>query len=140
MRWLLVGATATAQVIITGVEEGGAADRAGICSNDIIVRMDNQSITTASDFTCIINKSLAGDEISLTVRRGNNDISLTIVVGATSPLPPTTNDDGDVIGDNDEELRASPAHQSACLWRREDEMLQFIRSLRSIAGLHVSSL
>lgn len=67
-------------VCVYDVEKGGAADLAGIRTNDIIIAIDGQPITTAKEMNRIKDSHNAGDTISITVFRGGEDLQLQITL------------------------------------------------------------
>lgn len=58
-------------VVIGSVNEGGAADKAGLKQYDFIYEVDGQRITSMLDLTSILDEHEAGDTISVTVVRYN---------------------------------------------------------------------
>ena len=78
-----------AGVIIYSVEEGSAADRAGLKRDDVITKVDDQEIKTVEDLNAAKKKYSAGDSATLTVYRDGQTISVDIVWGAV-PAEDTT--------------------------------------------------
>lgn len=74
------GRSATSGVMVTGVNEDGPADKAGIEENDIIVGADEKLVTCMEDLKEIIGEHNAGDSIKLTVIRSGRyyDVSVTL--------------------------------------------------------------
>lgn len=66
--------------IVSDVVKGGAADVAGIKAGDIIIRIDDDEITSYTDLTKVLDKHLVGDEIQVTVKRGRNERIQTFTV------------------------------------------------------------
>lgn len=56
-------------VVIMSVNEGGAADKAGLQAYDFIYEVDGERITSTLDLTSILDQHEAGDTISVTVVR-----------------------------------------------------------------------
>ena len=57
--------------MVARVVPGGAAERAGVRPQDLIVEVDSQPIYAASDLTAYVGSRHAGDRITLTVMRFN---------------------------------------------------------------------
>ena len=60
--------------VVMKAESGGAADRAGIRVNDIIMGIDGELITTMKEFNRIKDRHKAGETITVSVFRDRNDI------------------------------------------------------------------
>jgi regulator of sigma E protease len=73
---------APSDTFLRGIRKGGAADRAGLRPNDRIVKIDGRPIALFWTFLSEIER--AGKEpVKLTVRRGGEDIDLTLVSDET---------------------------------------------------------
>ena len=62
---------APASVVIRSVNEGGAADKAGLQEYDFIYAVDGERVTSMLDLTGILDQHEAGDTVSVTVIRYN---------------------------------------------------------------------
>lgn len=71
-----------AGVIIYSVEEGSAADKAGLKRDDVITKVDDREIKTVEDLNAAKKKYSAGDTATLTVYRDGQTITVDIVWGA----------------------------------------------------------
>lgn len=58
--------------IVRSVEEGSAADKAGIQVGDIVIGINDTTITSISEFNGIKSKFKAGDKITITLYRNGN--------------------------------------------------------------------
>ena len=58
---------------IYSVVEGGAADRAGLQAGDIITKIDDTAITQYGDITAALKRYTAGDTVTITYYRGNEE-------------------------------------------------------------------
>ena len=58
---------------IYSVEEGGAADRAGLQAGDIITKIDDMKISEYSDITAALKSYTAGDTATITYYRNNTE-------------------------------------------------------------------
>ncbi|MGB4090890.1 MAG: trypsin-like peptidase domain-containing protein [Ruminococcus flavefaciens] len=65
-------------VYVRTVEEGSAAEQAGILEGDIIIGIENEPITTIDELTAIKNKFKAGDTIKLTLSRNGTDVDVNV--------------------------------------------------------------
>jgi len=66
-----LGLTVTDGVIITKVEPGSAADRAGLQSGDVIIRVDGDPVTHAGQLRNLIGLMRVGDQLNITyIRNG----------------------------------------------------------------------
>ena len=82
-------------VAVTGVEEGGPADEAGLEANDIITKIDDKSVSSMSELKNVITSKAEGDTVKLSVYRQGEIIELDVKVKMheQSTLP-ETNDQG----------------------------------------------
>lgn len=69
-----------AGVLISECEPGSAADRAGIRQEDIIFRMDGQEVRNTTEFLSIVNRHRAGEELTVTVFREEQELELTVTL------------------------------------------------------------
>jgi putative serine protease PepD len=67
--------------LVREVVEGSPADRAGLSAGDVIVKVDDRPIRGAEDLIGVIQASTVGEELTLTVRRGGSERSVTVTVG-----------------------------------------------------------
>lgn len=65
---------------VISVQENGAASKAGIKVGDVIIAVDGESITNGEQLNELKNKHKAGDEITLTISRGGEDIDVNVVL------------------------------------------------------------
>ena len=73
----------TAGLYITGVVDGGAADKAGLQAYDKIVKADDTEITSYSDLSAVLNKKEVGDELTLTIERDGEQKEYTVTLTAS---------------------------------------------------------
>lgn len=69
---------------VVSVVEGSPAEKAGIRENDIIVKVNGETVSSSTALRVRINSFKVGDVITLTVLRGNNTIELTVVLAERS--------------------------------------------------------
>jgi S1-C subfamily serine protease len=82
----------TAGALITSVAGDGPAAQAGIVTGDRILQIDQESVGAASSFSQMLFAYHPGDTIHLTVRRGDADQTIDVVLGerpATGASPST---------------------------------------------------
>ncbi|HUS86803.1 MAG TPA: Do family serine endopeptidase [Bacteroidales bacterium] len=60
-------------VFITGINEGGAAEEAGLKEKDVIVRINNKSTDSAAELQEEIGKKRPGDKVNIVVLRNNKE-------------------------------------------------------------------
>lgn len=80
----------TTGVLITGVLEGGPADRAGIKPGDILMKVNDQEINDVRQLLNQISKQQPGAEIAIKVFRKGKTQALRAIVGKR-PKPKLTN-------------------------------------------------
>lgn len=68
-------------VLVIDVESGGPAERAGLQSGDIIVRVDDRSVETTQDLQAVLDRYKPGDSVTLTVNRNGRERSVTVTLG-----------------------------------------------------------
>jgi S1-C subfamily serine protease len=68
--------------LVSSVVPGSSADKAGIRSGDIIVKMNDTTINTATDVTNFMSAHHAGDSVSIVVVRGTQHLTLHATLGA----------------------------------------------------------
>ncbi len=86
---------------IDSVNEGSAAETAGLESGDIITAIDSTTVTTASDLTTAVKSYRAGDTAELTVWRDGEYITLTIVFDQKLPEEDTEEEDTTTANSSD---------------------------------------
>ena len=80
---------------IMEVVPGASADRAGLKVNDIIIRLDNDTVSNITELTRALRKYKAGDTASITVIRGGAEVTLDITLDEkpqdldATPVPST---------------------------------------------------
>jgi S1-C subfamily serine protease len=77
-------ATGEAGALIAGVQPGSPADEAGLRAGDLATAIDGDSVTSFGDLGVIIRRRDPGDEVTLTVQRGNDEREVTVTLGSTT--------------------------------------------------------
>lgn len=67
-------------VYVRSVEEGSAAEWAGIEVGDVIIGIQDEAITSADELNEIKNQYKAGDEITLKIYRNGEDIEINLIL------------------------------------------------------------
>ncbi|GAA0726269.1 hypothetical protein GCM10010199_37570 [Dactylosporangium roseum] len=67
--------------LVGGVVAGGPADKGGIKSGDIVTRIGGTTISDATDLINAVQAAKAGDELKVTVLRGNGEQTVTVTLG-----------------------------------------------------------
>ncbi|MBI4336683.1 MAG: PDZ domain-containing protein [Chloroflexi bacterium] len=70
-----------AGVLVIGVASGSPAEEAGLMPKDIIAAVNGQQVGVPAQVVDIVASSTAGDTLSLEVRRGDQELALTVTVG-----------------------------------------------------------
>jgi len=68
------------------VTEGGAAERAGIRSGDVVIQFGSQRVTSSADLTALVRAEAAGASVRVEVLRGTNRIGFDVTLGNASDL------------------------------------------------------
>jgi putative serine protease PepD len=68
------------------VTDGGAAQRAGIQSGDVVVEFANQPVNTAADLTAIVRAQPAGAEVEVVVLRDGERKKFAVTLGDAEDL------------------------------------------------------
>lgn len=74
-----LGVSGTTGVVVTGVEQGGSADRAGIKKDDVIRRINNTPITNLQTYNAAVSK-LKSDNgaVVMVIYRGNTTLIIEV--------------------------------------------------------------
>ena len=72
----------TSGVLLSGVAKGGPCDRAGVRGGDVIISLAGKQIENIYDYTYTIEALKIGQQVKLTVRRGDQEITLEVVPGS----------------------------------------------------------
>ena len=63
-------------VFVYSVEEGGAADKAGLKMGDVIIKVDDHKIDSMEDLTVVKKQYSAGDTATLTIYREGSETTV----------------------------------------------------------------
>lgn len=67
-------------IFVAGVNEGSAAEKAGLKKGDIIVEADGEKVTTFDELVAKMNRHSAGDKFELTVVRDDDEKTITVTL------------------------------------------------------------
>jgi len=76
------GLAVSTGVLVSSVEPGGAAAKAGLQSGDVIVKIGDKTIASMSDINAVKKSYKAGDAATVTVNRGGTEVELSIIFDA----------------------------------------------------------
>ncbi len=71
-------------LLVRGVEDGSAADRAGIQRGDLIVAGEGQPLTTADALFTLLDGLAPGGALSLQIVRGTDEVAVRVDFGGTT--------------------------------------------------------
>ena len=71
----------TKGIYVDSVVEGSCAEEAGIRAGDVIVAFDGKSVSTMDELNDIKNTKSVGDSVEVTFYRGNEKMTVTLVLG-----------------------------------------------------------
>ena len=71
-------------VMVVTVNEGGAAEAAGICAGDVIVAADGKDVSSMEELTEIKGTHQAGDTMKITLARADGNETVQVVLGEGS--------------------------------------------------------
>jgi len=83
-------------VYIAEVSKGGAADKAGVKTGDVVLAVDGEKIKTMSDFQVKVNSYHPGDKANLSVVRKGKEMSIPVEFQGSASPTGTVSDDGTV--------------------------------------------
>lgn len=87
-------------VYVSTVQEGSTAEFAGIEVGDVIIGIQGEPVTTSEQLNEIKNQYKAGEEITLTITRNNEDIDVTLVLQEANADAATSESSNDDNSDN----------------------------------------
>ena len=79
-----------AGVYVQSVNEGGAADKAGLQPGDRFVSIDGTAVNSTSDITGIIGEHAVGDTIEVQVVRGTQIVTANVTLEESTPQASST--------------------------------------------------
>jgi serine protease Do len=79
--------------LVSNVERGSAADKAGIKSGDVIRKLNGQPIIAAGDLTAVVSVARPGEKVALDVWRDGKTIQLHATLANANDKPDRTDKD-----------------------------------------------
>jgi len=67
-------------ILVTEVEKGASADRAGIANEDLIIGIDGQEVLTTTDYLTVLGRHSAGEEVTVKVIRDGKELEITVTL------------------------------------------------------------
>ena len=67
-------------ILVTEVEQGASADRAGILKEDLIIGIDGQEVLTTTDYLAILGRHSAGEDVTVKVIRDGKELEITVTL------------------------------------------------------------
>lgn len=75
-------------VYVTAVNEGSAAEKAGLKEGDVIIAIDGETVTTAAELTAKKNLHSAGEKVKLTFIRSGEEKTVKLTLDEAESLRP----------------------------------------------------
>jgi S1-C subfamily serine protease len=92
-----VGTDELSGVRIVGVSPGGAADKAGLKEEDVIVGVDGKEVKTTSQLQELIARRRPGDDVAIDFKRKGNDKETSLVLQKKETLVVVKNEEPELI-------------------------------------------
>jgi S1-C subfamily serine protease len=73
------------KIQIAGLAEDGPAGKAGLKTDDVIIKLDGKEVGEVADFVKAIKAHKAGDKITLQVLRDGKEMEIKITLGEAPP-------------------------------------------------------
>ncbi len=90
--------------LVSNVEHGGAADKAGIKAGDVIRQVNGQPIVASADLPAMLTLSKPGEKVTLDVWRDGKIVRLDAKLANANDKPDQSSDDEVASGDNSAKL------------------------------------
>lgn len=81
-----INSSQTTGILVANVTSGGPAEEGGLQAGDIIVGVDDTEVTTFDDLTSYLGKKAPGDQITLSIVRGDQKGTATVTLGQENTL------------------------------------------------------
>jgi putative serine protease PepD len=69
---------------VAQVVSGGAAEKAGVRTGDVITALDDRIVTSSVDLTAAVRSTPPGKTVTLTVERGGSSRTVQVTLGETN--------------------------------------------------------
>ncbi len=117
-------------VFVVDVNKGGAAEKAGIQKNDVIVELNGKKVKSDSDLVAELNSYSAGDEVEVTLIRNGEEKKVKLILDEAEP-PKEDKENNDTksgkkskkstSGDEDIEIETDDEDEAPVIKRRGTE-------------------
>jgi putative serine protease PepD len=68
---------------VVSVEPGSAAEDSGLQAGDVVTSIDDRPVTSSTELTAAVRSRTPGDEVTLTVRRGEESVTVDVTLGSS---------------------------------------------------------
>jgi len=75
-------------VVVSKVQKGSAAEKAGIKPNDRILSVDGEGVIDVAQLRVLIGRYAAGDKIKVKIRRGEEELEIEVTLAVAAPPKP----------------------------------------------------
>ncbi|MBO4696020.1 MAG: trypsin-like peptidase domain-containing protein [Lachnospiraceae bacterium] len=104
-----------AGAVVSSVEEGSPADKAGIQANDIITKVNGTDIKSVDELKSMIAKGTEGDQFTLTIYRQGKSMEVTVTIAvrrqSVSTEQKTLQEDSNPFGQGGSQGQTNPFGQ-----------------------------
>jgi serine protease Do len=90
--------------LVSNVERGSAADKAGLKSGDVIRKVNGQPVITGGDLTALVSVAKPGDKLALDVWRDGKTVSVNATLASANEKAAPANRDSLAGNDNGAKL------------------------------------
>jgi serine protease Do len=96
-------------VVIDSVEEGSAAEKAGLKKGDIVVEFDGERVRSVRQFTRLVSETPSGRQVAAAVMRDGKRVTVNVEPREASPFRVFSDDRWQTLDDIREYVRPMPA-------------------------------
>jgi putative serine protease PepD len=68
---------------VVSVEPGSAAEDSGLQAGDVVTAIDERPVTSSTELTAAVRSRTPGDEVTLTVQRGGQSVTVDVTLGSS---------------------------------------------------------
>ncbi len=99
------GLPKAAGALISGVEKGGPADKAGVRPSDVILKFDGKTIAASADLPRIVAATKPGSKVGVQLWRKGASLDVTVLVGEIQSDNPSALQGGNASGTTESQTR-----------------------------------
>ena len=78
---------------VIDVQDGSAADKAGIQLRDIVIELDGEKVSSTADINALMSNYKAGDTVTLTINRKGEDVKVDVTLDEAKSNKSNTDND-----------------------------------------------